>query len=169
MKKIILKKTFLSIVILTFVLITSSNLYALKITTVHGHSGHIEYEDRLLSDRHYLGWGLQFSQSPSGPNWVHYSIPIDIPAKSRYVALVFSTENVNVGITTIDVFDGRTRIHREADLDLYGPYQAYILDMGEEKTIGLSLGISIEVEAGVESGNQVIIDTVAAIWEPSIP
>lgn len=160
---------FVAPVVMLFILLTASNnLFAATVSTAHGHSGKIEFLDRVLSDPpYYRGWGLEFSLSPSGPNWIHYSPQVPMLSKVQYVAVWFETGSVHTSITTVDVFDGRNRIHREADLNLKGGQQWYILDMGQQKTIGAALGISIEVKTSVDAeSHRVAIYSVAALWEP---
>lgn len=160
-------KYFASAFMLLIFLTLSSNVFAATITTVHGHSGQIEYMDRVLSDPpYYRGWGLDFHQSPSGPNWIHYSVPVPMFAKTQYMAVVFRTGSEFTNITTIDVFDGSTRIHREAGLNLNGDQQWYILDMGEVKTISSALGISIEVRTVLDApSHRIWLYSVAVLWE----
>ncbi len=146
--------------------LAASSLSAAEIITVHGHSGHVEYQDRVTSDRQFLGWGLQFDQSSGLRNWIHYSLPVPIPSKVRLVGVLLQTGSIDVGISTIDIFNGSTRIYRDSGLDLSGDKQWYVVDMGSERTIDESLGVSIEVGAGVESmSHQVRIYSVAALWE----
>lgn len=161
-------KFFALVVMLFSLLTTSNNLFASTISTAHGHSGKIEYLERVLSDPpYYRAWGLEFSQSPSGPNWIHYSPQVPLLSKVQYIAVVFRTGSAQTSITNIDIFDGESRIHREAGLDLNGDKQLYVLDMGEQKTIGAALGISIEVRTGVDAASsKVVIYSVAALWEP---
>jgi hypothetical protein len=144
----------------------SNNLFAGGIAATHGHCGHIEYQDRVDSSRQFLGWGLDFSQAPGTLNWIHYSIPVPFGAKVRKVGISFQTVSNDVGIHTIDIYNGPYKLHRESDLDLWGDKQWYIVDMGELKTIDEALGISIEVWAGVESmSHRVLIFAAGAAWQ----
>jgi hypothetical protein len=142
-----------------------------NVVRVHGHSGHIEYQDRVQSDRQFLGWGLQFTQSSGQYNWIHYSIPVQRHNKVRYIGIFFETGSIDIGITTLDVYDGDTRIYRKSGLNLSGGKQWYILDMGSFQTINKGLGLSIEVGAGVEQMSTVmIIYSVAAVLvDNSVP
>ncbi|MDZ7761753.1 MAG: DUF6623 family protein [Desulfovermiculus sp.] len=161
------KKIFLCSALACFFLgLAANSISAAEVISVHGHSGHIEYQDRLTSDRQFLGWGLQFDQSMGVRNWIHYSLPVPISCKVRLVGVLFQTGSNDVGISTIDVFNGSTRIYRDSELDLSGDKQWYVVDMGSKRTINEALGVSIEVGAGVESmSHQVRIYSVAALWE----
>jgi hypothetical protein len=157
---------FTSVIAFIIFLAGSNNLFAGGIATTHGHSGHIEYQDNVDSSRQFLGWGLDFDQALGTWNWIHYSIPVPFGAKTRKVGVLFKTGSADVGITTIDIFDGDVRIHREDGLNLSGDKQWYIVDMGELKTIDEALGISIEVGAGVESmSHRVYIIAAGAAWQ----
>ena len=71
-----------------------------------------------------------------------------------------------MSITTIDVFDGSSRIFRDDGLNLTENKQWYVVDMGSTQTIGEALGVSIEIVAGVEMmSHQVKIHSVAAVWD----
>ena len=58
-----------------------------------------------------------------------------------------------MGILMIDFLDGSAIIFPNSRLDLFGDKQQYIVDMGSNRTINEALGMSIEVEVGVESMN----------------
>ena len=164
--KLFLSLSLLCIIILVF----STYCLSAETVTVHGHSGHIEYKDRVDGDRQFLGWGLDFNQSPGLGNWIHYSLPVPLFSEVRYIALRFQTGSIDVSITTVDIFDGSTRIFRDDGLNLSGDKQWYLVDMGEAKLIDEALGVSIEVGAGVEMmSHRVQIHSVATLWEESSP
>ena len=135
------------------------------ITSVHGHSGHVEYPDRVISEREFLGWGLDFEQSSGLWNWIHYSIPVPWGTRTRYLGVRFETGSIDAFISDLHVYDGGSQIHSQGGLNLSEGPNWYVLDMGEEKLIDEALGLSIRVAAGVEMmSHRVIIYAVAADW-----
>ena len=136
------------------------------IVTVHGHNGHVEYADRVESDREFLGWGLDFEQSPGLWNWIHYALPVPWGRSTRYVAVRYETGSIDAFISDIHVYDGGTKIYEEADINLSEGPAWYVIDMGEHMFIDEALGVSIRVAAGVESmSHRVIFYAVAGDWK----
>ena len=136
------------------------------IVSVHGHTGHIEYADRVVSDRQFLGWGLDFEQSPGLWNWIHYSLPVPWGKKARYIAVRYQTGSIDAFISDIHVYDGVSKIHTESGLNLSEGPDWYIVDMGSDKFIDEALGVSIRVAAGVESmSHRTMIFAVAGDWK----
>ena len=138
-----------------------------SIAAVHGHSGDIEFMDRVSStERQKLGWGLDFHQNPGVANWIHYSIPTIPFTKTRYLLVYYETgitgETADSIITAFHVWDGNTRIYRNDSVDLTGGPDYAIIDMGEDKTISWALGLSIGVGAGVESMSHRM--RIYAVW-----
>jgi hypothetical protein len=135
------------------------------IVSVHGHSGHIEYPDRVMSEREFLGWGLDFEQSSGLWNWIHYSIPVPWGTRARYLGVHFETGSIDAFISDLHVYDGGSKIYSETGVNLSEGPSWYVLDMGEEKLIDEALGLSIRVAAGVEMmSHRIIIYAVAADW-----
>lgn len=170
-----MKKLSLSVLMVVFMvsfLMVSPNLkgsaWAEGIAVAHGNSGHIEYLDRVLGDRYFLGWGLDFDQSSGLVNWIHYSIPVPVTSTVRYLGIKFATGSVDVSLTDFHVYNGRTKIYDSPDVSLSGTTYRdswYIIDMGSGQTINTALGLSIEVGAGVESmSHNIEIYAVAAGW-----
>lgn len=159
---------------LLFFLALSGSVWAGAIVAVHGHSGNIEYPDRVYygtSTRHLAGWGLDFKQKGNTDNWIHYSIPTPLFSKTRYLAIRFKTGSVESQIHAIHVYNGGTKIYDSGSLDLYGDTYGnsgawYIVDMGSDKTIDKALGLSINVEySGIEQmDSSIVIYAVAAEW-----
>ncbi len=141
-----------------------------SITAVHGHSGDIEFMDRVGStDRQKLGWGLDFIQNPGGVNWIHYSIPTIPFTKTRYLLVYYETgipgETADSIITQFHVYDGPTKIYQNTSVNLTGGPNFFIIDIGEYKTISWGLGLSMEVGAGVEMmSHRMRIYAVWAEW-----
>lgn len=134
---------------------------AVEWSCTHGHTGNIEYIDRVHTlDRVHIGWGLDFVQSSGLLNWVHFAPPSIFGQKTRYVAIQFSTGSVDAFIDSVHVYDLGTRVKQFNDLGLSGGLQTKILDLGSDMTFA-ALGISVEVKAGVESMSHRVIFTGA--------
>jgi hypothetical protein len=141
-----------------------------SIVAVHGHSGDIQYMDRVAStDLQKLGWGLDFIQNSGVANWIHYSIPTIPFTKTRYLLVYYQTgitgETADSSINKFHVWDGPTKIYENNSVSLTGGPAYAIIDMGEDKTISWGLGLSIEVGAGVEMmSHRMQIFAVWAEW-----
>jgi len=138
-----------------------------SIVAVHGHSGNIEYQDRVLNtDRQKLGWGLDIEQKPGLYNWLHYSIPTVPLTKTRYLLVRYQTgipgETADSMITSLHVYDGENLIYFKDGLSLTGGPAITVIDMEEEKTISWGLGLSIGIGAGVESMSHAM--RIYAVW-----
>jgi len=171
MKRLPLKTLVIGLVVMSFAflgMVTPSAALAGGIVSVHGHHGNIEYQDRVISSRQFLGWGLDFTQASGNYNWIHYSIPTPLFTNTRYLAIQFLTGSVDVEITKFHVYDGAHKIFSLEGLDLAGNTHQenwFIIDMGSDKLITRALGLSIEIGAGVEMmSHQVAIYAVGAEW-----
>lgn len=153
-------------VLMVFSLVMAGACLAGSITAVHGHSGDIEFMDRVFSDRQKLGWGLDFIQNSGTSNWIQYSIPTIPFTKTRYLLIRYETgitgETADSIIRKFHVYDGETLIYQNNSVNLTGGPDYTIIDMGEDKTILWGLGLSIEIGAGVESMNHRI--RIYAVW-----
>ncbi len=146
--------------------LTVPQVFAEGIATVHGHSGHIEFQDRVQSDRQHLGWGLDFQQKSGFYNWVHFSIPVPWGSKVQFVGFMFETGSADAFISRVDVYDGGDKIYQQNGLTLSGDKRWHVIDMGEEFTIDEALGISIQTATGVEMmSHQFIFYTAGAQWQ----
>jgi len=157
--------------VLTFIsLVMAGACLAGSVVAVHGHSGDIEFMDRVAStDRQKMGWGLDFTQNSGLKNWIHYSIPTIPFTKTRYLLVYYETgitgETADSIITQFHVYDGPTRIYLNTSVDLTGGPAYAIIDMGEDKTISWGLGLSMEIGAGVEMmSHRMRIYAVWAEW-----
>lgn len=142
-----------SAILLSFIamLFFTTPVLALQWACTHGHTGNIEYIDRVSTlDRVHIGWGLDFNQSPGLLNWVHFAPPSMFGQTTRYVALQFSTGSVDAFIDSVHVYDLGTKVKEFNDLGLSGAKQTEVFDLGADTTF-TALGISVEVKAGVES------------------
>ena len=156
--------------VLMFISLVMAGACLAGIVAVHGHSGDIEYMDRVASTaRQKLGWGLDFAQNPGGANWIHYSIPTAPFTKTRYILVYYQTgitgETADSIINKFHVYDGPNKIYENNSVDLTGGPDYAIIDMGEDKTISWGLGLSMEVGAGVESMSHRM--RIYAVWAES--
>lgn len=140
---------------------------AASIVAVHGHSGDIEFMDRVSStDRQKLGRGLDFVQNSGLSNWIHYSIPTIPFSKTRYLLVYYETgeagETADSIINAFHVYDGPTKIYENNSINLTGGPSYAIIDMGEDKTISWGLGLSMKIGAGVEMMSHRI--RIYAVW-----
>ncbi len=147
------------VVVLSLVFFSASpdSASAFTIVTVQGTSGQIEYMNNVnasASDRILAAWGLDFYQNDDSYNWVHYSIPVPLGSKTRYLLVYYQTGSGslinNSSITAIHVYDGPTKIY-ETTVDLVGGPAFHLIDMGSDKTTDYSLGLSIQTHAGTLS------------------
>jgi hypothetical protein len=151
-------------------LVMAGTCLAGSIVAVHGHSGDIQYMDRVAStDAQKYGWGLDFTQNSGMGNWIHYSIPTIPGTKTRYLLVYYQTgitgETADSIITNFHVWDGPTKIYENNSVSLTGGPAYAIIDMGEDKTIQWGLGLSIGVGAGVEMmSHRMQIFAVWAEW-----
>lgn len=162
-----INKLFTILFLILFAIIISQNfIFAQNIVTVHGHSGKIESLNNITNpSRTSFGFGLSFTQIELTTNRIHYSIPVEIGSSVRYVGINVRTGSENMKVKLIDIYDGMSRIHREM-LECFGQVQWCIVDIGEQKIISESLGISVQVSAGDGVGFRWIeIGTVAAVLE----
>ena len=156
--------------VVVLLMVMAGTSFAETIVAVHGTSGNIEYMDRVEStDRQKVGWGLDFVQKSGNYNWVHYSIPTTPLTKTRYLLVRYETgipgERANSAIHQFHVYDGETKIYEQTSLNLTGGPTYALIDMGEDKTISWSLGLTIEVGAGVEAmSRRIRIYSVMAEW-----
>lgn len=140
------------------------------IIAVHGHSGDVEFTDRIINiNRYKFGWGLDIEQSPGLGNWIHYSIPTIPFTKTRYLLVRYETgisgETADSMITNLHVYDGENLIYAKNSITLTGGPAITIIDMGEDKNISWGLGLSIGIGAGVESmSHRMRIYAVWAEW-----
>ncbi|MCP4681622.1 MAG: hypothetical protein GY864_04750 [Desulfobacterales bacterium] len=155
------------IIILGFVLfspiLTKPVLAQCVIPMVHGHNGHVEYPGNLDNTDIYKGWGLDIDQTSGLYNWIHYSIPVHLGTKVRYLVIQYKMGSIDVLISDIHVFRGGVKIYDSPDLDWNETVATYqIIDMGAEFTMSDgALGLTIKVGAGVEMmSHNVIIYSV---------
>lgn len=160
----------LTVALMFLSVVMAGTCLAGSIIAVHGHSGDIEYMDRVAStDRQKVGSGLYFTQKSGTVNWIHYSIPTIPFTKTRYILVRYETgipgETADSVIRKFHVYDGETKIYENNSANLTGGPDYTVIDMGEDKTISWGLGLSMEVGAGVEMMSHLIrIYAVMAEW-----
>jgi hypothetical protein len=116
----------------------------------HGHGGRLQNENSVTSYPIYWGWGLDFDQSSGTSNWVHFAVPSlgGGTRGVRYIRLKFRTGSVDAWVSDVHVWDGNVRF-----ATLTGSWTGsrdVLLDLGQVWRINRGLGISIQVNAGVE-------------------
>ncbi|MBN1276444.1 MAG: hypothetical protein JXA35_03045 [Deltaproteobacteria bacterium] len=132
-----------------------------EIVTVHGHSGHVEYMDRVQNADIYKGWGLNIDQKPGLFNWIHFSIPVPYGAKVRYLGIQFKTLSGDIMIADFHVYNGGIFIYDSPPMNLTSTDNTYrgnfyVIDMGVEHAINSALSLCINIGAGVEAMNHAI-------------
>jgi len=151
----------LSLLLTTFLVLP--NMVSAAWFTVHGHTGHVEYMSRVDNADIYKGWGLDIDQKSGNYNWVHFAIPTALITTTRYIAFELQTGSVDALISQVDIYNGRTKIKSFDALTWSGPAAVHILDLGSEMSVGLGLGISVKIGAGVEMmSHNFLFYTVAA-------
>jgi len=122
-------------------------------TMVHGHSGHVQFKDRIkgvtLQDYNNfeLGWGLDFMQNTGTDNWIQFSVPVSqLPVTQ--IQLWFWT-GADAGVPAVDIWDGGSLVK-----GFLGPpwtgFNSLTLTLDEPRVFSVALGISAQVEAGTE-------------------
>lgn len=128
----------------------SSPGFAQEWSCTHGHSGHIEYEDRIEdTGRTHIGWGLDFVQKSGLTNWVHFAVPSQFGQQTRFIALQFLTGSVDAIVRDVHIYDLGIKVREFNDVNWTGALQSQILDLGSERAF-TALGISVGIGAGVE-------------------
>jgi len=124
---------------------------------IAGHSGHIQ--DKTVTNYYAgesfeYGWGLDIVQKPGTSNWVHFAVPG--PAFStkgvRYINLYFLTGSADAWVSDVDVYNGYTKVKSFTGTWADG-WQNVTLDLGWIRPFSKGLGISVKINAGVESMN----------------
>lgn len=128
----------------------SSPVRAEEWPCTHGHSGHIEFEQRIEdTGRTHIGWGLDFVQKSGLTNWVHFAVPTRFGQTTRFIALQFLTGSVDAIVRDVHIYDLGTKVREFNNVNWTGDLQAQILDLGSGRAFS-ALGISIGIGAGVE-------------------
>lgn len=138
----------LSLLLTTFLVLP--NMVSAAWFLIHGHSGHVEYMSRVDNEDIYKGWGLDIDQKSGLTNWVHFTIPTAFGTTTRYIGFELQTGSIDAWIDQVDIYNGKTKIKTFIGLHWSGPTNIYILDLGTQMNVGMGLGISVKICAGIE-------------------
>lgn len=121
---------------------------------IHGHSMHIEYPDRIVSERR-TGFSINLDCKPGLTNWFHFAIPTpvivnDVRLKVGAVMLRFKTYSVDAWVQSVHVYDGEALIDANNGLKLSKDHLFEKFTVTDKPLIQWGLGISIGVACGVE-------------------
>jgi hypothetical protein len=151
------KPTVFSGLLLAFLLLAATQASA-EWRLTHGHSGHIEYKDRITNTdytfpatRYEYGWGLDFRMGYGKFNWVHFAVPTrgDSTYGARYVRLkLYKGDSLYTEVDQVDVFNGSTRVKTFTLTDqAWSGWKTLTLDLGSVMTFNQGLGISVRIES----------------------
>jgi len=122
---------------------------------IHGHSMHVEYPDRVASERR-TGFSINIEGKPGSTNWFHFAIPTpvlinDVRLRADSVMLCFKTHSVDAWVRDVHVYDGYTLIavHDKVNMSKDHLFERFIVP--DRPEVWLGIGISIGVSCGVES------------------
>ena len=145
-------------------------------TFTHGTTGRIQAPASYSGTTY--GWGLDFNLN-STYAWVHFAVPSTTYSynnfygaakqwKVRYLRLKFVTGSSDIRVTKIHVYDGNILfkvIDKTFATGWYGSNDL-LVDLGQLWNIYRALGVTIEVDRGVESvSHNVKFYAVGARWE----
>ncbi|MFC1763495.1 DUF6623 family protein [Planctomycetota bacterium] len=121
---------------------------------IHGHSMHIEYPDKIQSQRR-IGYAFRIVGKSGLTNWLHYAIPTpviinDVRLKLDSVMLDFTTGSVDAFVRDVHVYDGAAKIAYWNDLGWSESHRFERLVLNEPLAVGRGIGISIGIGVGVE-------------------
>lgn len=122
---------------------------------IHGHSMHIEYPDRLVSEWR-AGFYIRVEGNSGSKNWFHFAIPTPVIVngnrlKVGSVMLRFKTGSADASVKHVHVYDGEKKIAQHNNLNLHGENMFKRFDVPGHPPVKWGLGISIGVGFGVES------------------
>jgi hypothetical protein len=146
-----MRSLLISVVFLSVAMLLSSSASA-GWSCNHGTAGRIQNES-VVSFTAPAGWGLDFVLSSGQSTWVHFPITAAVGTSARKVALLFYTGSNNAWIDAVDVWTGRTKIKSFSGLRWSGGPRGEVLDLGGSFPVS-SIGISILIKAGVETGSR---------------
>jgi len=122
---------------------------------IHGHSLHVEYPDRIASERR-AGFSISLTGKPGTSNWFHFAIPTpviinDVRLRIDSAMLCFRTGSVDAFVRDVHVYVGMNLIavHDGVNLSLDNLLTRFVVP--NTPAIGMGLGISVGVGFGVES------------------
>lgn len=123
----------------------------------HGNSATIQ--DKTVTDywagnSFEYGWGLDIRQKPGTSNWVHFAVPTlgNTNKGARYIRLRFWTGSADAFVSDVHVWNGETKV-KEFTGPWSGGWQTVTLDLGSVVSFTKGMGVSMKINAGVESMN----------------
>jgi len=121
---------------------------------IHGHSMHIEYPDRIASERR-TGFSINLEPKSGSVNWFHFAIPTpvfvnDVRLRADSVMLRFKTYSVDAWVRDVHVYDGDKLIaaHNGVNMSKDHLFERFVVP--DRPEIQWGLGISIGIACGVE-------------------
>jgi hypothetical protein len=121
----------------------------------HGNTASLQDKtvtDYWAGEAFEYGWGLDIRQKPGTFNWVHFSVPTlgDTTKGARYIRLRFWTGSVDAYVSDVHVWNGDTKV-KEFKGGWSDGWKTLTLDLGSVVSFNKGMGISVKINAGVES------------------
>ena len=135
----------------------------------HGHSGHVEHEERLAEASGIRrGSGLHLIQKQGTQNWVHYAIPTVTGLDLTYLRLHYTVEHAT--ISAVHLWDGnKLFLAQEVGYGGEAGKEQHVtnsLGGSQQKfEIHRALGVSLRIEASADHDGSVIVHGVGAQLE----
>ncbi len=113
----------------------------------------------------FYGWGLDAKLKKGTSVWVHF--PMNNRALDNYyvdkIQLVFRTQNANISIAQIDLWDGAMRFEiLKGKWWSSGPSKSVTIQLSEKSKIYRGLGISIQLKNAGGAERTFILESVGA-------
>lgn len=113
----------------------------------------------------FLGWGLDVKLKKNTTAWVHFPLP-NRALDNYYVdkiQLVFRTQNANMSIAQIDLWDGAMRFEiLKGNWWSSGASKAVTIKLSEKSKIYRGLGISIQLKNAGGADRTFVLESVGA-------
>ena len=122
---------------------------------MHGHSGYIEFLDRIENtDGYYKGHGMEFVSKKSW-NWLHWSFEVPQGNYSKVDQLRFRirTGSSRTAFKIIDLWNGNQKV-ASYRVNWSGSTQTYVLNLNSAIHFYDGLGISIYVSSSGNNYNE---------------
>ena len=142
-----------ALLVVLFVLMASGPAQATWYWT-HGHSGHVEDLTGVTSVVP-TGTGLKIDLAFDGSAWVHYALPTigESTQGARYLKIRFCIENaLNSWISDVYVYNGDILVKKFPVVLGSAGCQTTTFDLGQVRSFPRSLGVSIKINSGPDSG-----------------
>lgn len=132
--------------------------------TAHGQSGHVQLMSAVTDPIVYYGWGLDISQKTPSSNWVHYTVTTNAATAARGVQNVrvsFRTYSLDAWVSTIDVWDGNTKV--KSFTGHWTGTRTLTFNLGSIRPFTQGVGISVQFHAGLDAmDHRVVFYSVGA-------